>query len=155
MEIRLVVAAVWLAISFALRAFAQQQETVDPKIAEEIRALAAKYDDAFNKNDVAAVSAFITEDAIWKTPHGTLTGRQAIEKDFDNEFRRYHLNNLSTKFDQIDALGNDVEAIGTWSLAFQWNGDTKHVKGHASWVLVRDGDGWKIRADTYDESAPY
>ena len=89
--------------------------------------------------------------------HSTLgtSKREVIEKDYGKEFQQYHLNNLSTKFDQVNALRNDVEAIGTWSCTFQWNDDTKRVKGHTSWVLVRDGDAWKIRENTYDESAPY
>jgi hypothetical protein len=37
---RLVGALVGLAISFAVAAFAQRKDTVDPKIAEQIRALA-------------------------------------------------------------------------------------------------------------------
>jgi uncharacterized protein (TIGR02246 family) len=144
-----------LAISFAVPAHAQEKDTVDPQIGEQIRALATKYDEAFNQNDAAAVATFITEKAVWITPHGTFAERQGIEEDYGKEFRQYQLNNLSTKFDQVNALGNDVEAIGTWSCTFQWNDDTKHVKGHTSWVLVRDGDAWKIRENTYDESAPY
>ncbi len=156
MKMRLVVALVGLGISFAVAAFAQQKDTVDPKIAEQIRALAMRYDEAFNKNDAVAVAAFITEDAVWTTPHGTLSDRQSIQKDFeDREFRRYHCNNLSTKIDQVNARGNDVEATGTWSCTFQWNDDTKHVKGHFTWIIVREGDNWQIREDTYDESAPY
>jgi hypothetical protein len=48
-----------LAFSFAVPAFAQQQDTVDPKIAEQVRALATKYDEAFNQNDAAAIAALI------------------------------------------------------------------------------------------------
>ena len=47
MKIRLVVALVGLAIGFALPTFAQQKDTVDRQIAEQIRALAAKYDEVF------------------------------------------------------------------------------------------------------------
>jgi uncharacterized protein (TIGR02246 family) len=145
-----------LAISLALPAFAQQQDTVDPEIAEQIRALAAKYDEAFNKNDVAAVCAFITEDAVWTTPKGKYSGRQSIEADYVDHVFRYHSNNLSTKFDRIDADGNDVRATGTWSCTFQDDsGHTKHLKGQTAWVLVHEGDTWKIREDTYDSSAPY
>jgi uncharacterized protein (TIGR02246 family) len=145
-----------LAISFALPAFAQQQDTVDPQIAEEVRALARKYDEAFNQNDAAAIAALITEDAVWMTPHGTLSGRQAVQNYYaDYSFRRYHSNNVATKCDQVNKFGDDVDAIGTWSCTFQWDGDTKHVKGNFTWIIVREGDNLKIRANINDESVPY
>jgi len=90
MKIRLVVALVGLAIGFAAPTFAQQKDTVDPQIAQQIRALASKYDAAFNKNDAAALAAFYTEDGILMTPHGTFHGRQAIEKGYaDYSFRQW------------------------------------------------------------------
>ena len=38
-------------------AVAQQKETVDPQIAQQIRERGKKYDEAFNKNDAPAVAA--------------------------------------------------------------------------------------------------
>jgi type II secretory pathway pseudopilin PulG len=57
MKIRSVVALVGLAISFALPTFAQQKDTVDPKIEQQIRALAQKYDEAINKHDSVAIAS--------------------------------------------------------------------------------------------------
>ena len=57
MKNRLAVALAALAFGFVLPTFAQQKDTVDPQIAEQIRALAVKYDEAINKYDVAAVPA--------------------------------------------------------------------------------------------------
>jgi uncharacterized protein (TIGR02246 family) len=155
MKIRSLLALVGLAISFQMPAFAQQQDTVDPEIAEQVRALATKYDEACNKNDAVAVAAFITDNAIWITPHGTLSGRQAIQTDYaDRSFGRYHINNVSTKCDQVNKFGDDVDAVGTWSCTFQDDfGHSKHVKGHFTWVIVPYN--LHIRADIYDESAPY
>ena len=53
---RLVVALVGLAISFAVPAFAQQKDTADPQIDEQI---VKKFDEAFNNGDAAAVAALI------------------------------------------------------------------------------------------------
>jgi uncharacterized protein (TIGR02246 family) len=155
MKIRVLLALVGLAISFAAPAFAQQQDTVDPKIADQVRALATKYDEACNKNDAVAVAAFTTDNAIWITPHGTLSGREAIQKDYaDRSFGQYHINEVSTKCDQVNKFGNDVDAIGTWSCSFQDGfGHTKHVKGHFTWIIVPYN--LRIRADIYDESVPY
>jgi uncharacterized protein (TIGR02246 family) len=155
MKIRSLLTLVGLALSFALPAFAQQQDTVDPQLAEQVRALAAKYDEACNKNDAPAVSAFITEDAIWTTPHGEISGRQAIQKDYaERSFGHYHVNDVSTKCEQINNLGDDIEATGTWSCAFQdGHGHPGHVKGHFKWIIVREVDNLQIRADIFDESA--
>ena len=57
MKIRLVVALVGLAISFALPTFAQQTNTPDPQLRQAIVALHKKYDDAFNNGDAAAMAA--------------------------------------------------------------------------------------------------
>jgi uncharacterized protein (TIGR02246 family) len=143
-----------LAIAFAVPAFSQQKDTVDPKTAEQVRALATKYDEACNKNDAAAVAAFITENAIWTTPRGKLSGRQAIEKDYaERSFGHYHVNDVSTKCDQVNKFGDDVEALGTWSCTFQDNsGHTGHVKGHFKWIIVREVDKLQIREDIFDES---
>jgi len=101
MKIRHLIAIVGLVISFAVPAFAQQKDTVEPEIAEQIRALA-------------------------------------------------------TKFDRVEVVGDGVRAIGTWSCTFQDDsGHTKHIKGQVTWVLVHEGDTWKIREDTYDQSDPY
>ena len=149
MKIRSLLALVGQAVSLALPAFAQEQETVDPKIAEQVRALAAKYDEACNRSDAAAVAAFITEDAIWKTPHGKISGRQAIEKDYaERSFGHYHVNDVSTKCEQVNKFGDDIEASGTWSCAFQdGHGHTGHVRGHFKWIIVREVDNLQIRAD--------
>jgi hypothetical protein len=46
-------------ISLTLTSFAQQ--AVEPQTAEQIRVLATKFDQAFNKNDAVAVAALYTE----------------------------------------------------------------------------------------------
>jgi uncharacterized protein (TIGR02246 family) len=157
MKIRLVVALVGLAISSALPTFAQQKDTADPKTAEQIRALEMKYDEAFNRSESGALAALYTDDAVRVTPHGTLSGRQAIAKDYaERVFQRYQCHNYIRKGDWIIAVGNDVRANGKWSCAFHDTDDRdKHIDGHYSWVLVREGDTWKIRRDTGDEGNGY
>jgi len=58
MKIRLVVALVGLAISFALPTFAQQKDTItDPQLVEQLKAIGKKTGEVFNKNDAAALAA--------------------------------------------------------------------------------------------------
>jgi uncharacterized protein (TIGR02246 family) len=146
-----------LAISFTLSTFAQQRDSVDPKLAQQIRALEMKFDEAFNRSDSGGLGALYTDDAVRVTVHGTFHGREAIAKDYaEHDFRRYQANNYVRKGDRIVAVGNDVRVIGKWSCAFHdTDGRDKHIDGHYSWVLVREGDSWKIRRDTADEGTGY
>jgi ketosteroid isomerase-like protein len=83
MKIRLPLALVSSAISFALSAFAQQKDTVDPKIIEQLQEEDKNFEEAYNKHDAAAIAALFTEEAVLVTPHGTFTGRAAIEKKYE------------------------------------------------------------------------
>jgi hypothetical protein len=63
MKIRLLLALVGLAVSFAFPTLAQQKDTVDPQTIEQLNANIKKADEAFNSNDAAAVAALVTEGA--------------------------------------------------------------------------------------------
>jgi uncharacterized protein (TIGR02246 family) len=150
MKIRLIVALLGLAIGFTRSTFAQ--DTIDPKIAQQIRALTSNFDAAFNRNDAPAVAALFTEDAFYGTPDGSFHGRQAIEKHYArHSFQDHHANNRSATVDRVIAVGNEVRATGRWSETYQESGGgTVHADGRCSWVFVREGDTWKIRRFTYD-----
>jgi hypothetical protein len=75
MKIRLVVALVGLAISFALPTFAQLKVVVDPQIRQQIEAGQRNYDVAFNKNDGAAIAALFTQDGIETGQNGSAYGQ--------------------------------------------------------------------------------
>jgi hypothetical protein len=76
------VTLVVLAISFASPTFAQQKDTADPRVIQqrdllgvpkalaEFGELHRALDEAYNKNDAAAVAAFFTEDALLVEPDG-------------------------------------------------------------------------------------
>ena len=153
MKMRLAVALVGLAISFALPTFAQQKDTVDPKIADQINALAKKYDDADNNNDAAALAALYTQDAVEEVMDtGPVYGRQAIEKWYANEYQQWHHSNHLNTVDQysphvIGTDGNEVWRNGEWSLTIQGkSGGPIQLKGCWSTIDVREGDTWKIRS---------
>jgi hypothetical protein len=57
MKIRLVVALVGLAISFAAPTFAQQKDTVDPQVVEQLREEDKNFEEAYNKHDAAAIAS--------------------------------------------------------------------------------------------------
>ena len=64
MKIRSLRALVGLAFGFAVPAFAQQQDSVDPKIVDLIVAHQKIYDEAMNNNDAVAGTGCNRRDAI-------------------------------------------------------------------------------------------
>jgi uncharacterized protein (TIGR02246 family) len=143
MKTHMLLAFVGLAIGFVLPTFAQ--DTVDPKTAQQIRALTAKFNEAFNKHDPAAVAALYTEDAVWATYHGTFHGRQGIEGVYaDWSFKRWNKHNWVTTMTRVAPAGNAVRATGRWSCDLGGGGSDS---GLCSWVLVHEGDTWKIRRE--------
>jgi type II secretory pathway pseudopilin PulG len=90
MKIRLVVALIGLTISFAVPAFAQQKDTVDTQIIEQLAALDQEYDEAFNNGDAVAMAATFTEDAVLVNDTGPVYGREAIGKYYADLFKRVH-----------------------------------------------------------------
>lgn len=159
MKIRLLGALVGLAINFAVSTFAQEKETVDPQIAQQIRALSIKYDEAFNKNDAAALAALYTEDAVEVADTGPIYGREAIEKHFADVFKQVHVSNHLGKGDQYSphmiGPGNEIWANGEFSLTFQGkSGGPIQVKGYWSAIDTREGDTWKIRMLTWNVTPP-
>ena len=152
MKMRLLLALVGLAVSFAPPAFAQQKDTVDPETAQQVRALASNYDAAFNRQDAVTVAGLYAEDAVFNTPEGTFQGRQAIEELYAKHyFGEVHSKNVVTVVNEAIAAGNEVRVIGTWSDTFEEpSTGTIHAEGTYSWVLVHDVDTWRIRKSTYD-----
>jgi uncharacterized protein (TIGR02246 family) len=154
MKSRLVIALVGLAISFALPTFAQQ--TVDPKIEQQIRMLAMNYDAAINKHDAPAIAALYAQDAVWVTYHdGKYRGRQAIEKEYAKMyFKAWNKHAYATTVGRVAAVGHEVRANGTWSCSYsEGTGDSHPDSGRYWWVIVREGDSWKILKDTMTGTA--
>ena len=61
MKIRSAIALLGMAISFALPTFAQEQNTVDPEVRQQIEAVLRKHEEAYNEYDAAAFAAGFTQ----------------------------------------------------------------------------------------------
>jgi uncharacterized protein (TIGR02246 family) len=146
-----------LVISFAASSFGQQNDAIDPQIAQQIGALTLKYEEALNAHDAPAAAALFTEDAVWTTPQGTFYGRRAIERRLATyHFRRWHITNEVITVDRVISVGDQVRAIGTWSNTVQEpDGSTEDFNGHFTSDLVIEGGTWKIRLNSYDQSRSY
>ena len=156
MKIRLLLTLAGLAISFALPTFAQQTNTPDPQLREQFLALAKKFDDAWNNNDAAALAALFTEDAVLVTDTGPIYGREAIEKYYADLFQQVHFSNHLGTVDQysphiIGTAGNEIWATGEWSPTVQGqNFGPVEQRAIGQMILVREGDAWKIRMQTWN-----
>jgi uncharacterized protein (TIGR02246 family) len=143
-----------LAVSFALPTFAQLKDTVDPEIAQQIGALVAKFDEAFNRNDASGVAAFYTENGVNILPWGgAFHGRPAIEKGFAGVFRSWRPSNQISRLDRLKVVGNEVRPSGRWSHTTYPTGSAPNSReGSFTWIMVREGDTWKIRRSTFTDT---
>jgi uncharacterized protein (TIGR02246 family) len=163
MNIRLTLALVGLAISFAVPIFAQQKDSVDPRIAQqhdllgdakalgEFGALGMKEDEAFNNNDASAVAALFTEDGVLVAPDGMFYGRQAIEKRYAKTFQRWPITTFRGQRCQLNAIDNAAWSAGEWWSTLESQTGPKFEGGYWSAIYVREGDAWKIRLLTLSE----
>jgi uncharacterized protein (TIGR02246 family) len=152
MNIRLVAALIGLAISFAFPIYAQERNTVDPEVRQQIEAVGMQFIEAYNKHDAAAVAALYTHDAVRvDNPPGMgrgalIVGRKAVEKLFETDFTgSWSSSPRVGKLVQMYAFEDSIASISEWSRA-QYN-------GHSVQIFVRDPDTWKIRME-YNSVAP-
>ncbi len=141
MKIRSVLALVGLAIGFAVPTFAQEQNTVDPEVRQQIEAVLMKLGEAYNKHDLAAITALYTQNAVqvwdWENV-GPFYGQQAIEKNYTAHFdyTAHSSPGFVDKLVQVSAIGNKISAISEYSVG--------PYKGYNARIYVRDADTWKI-----------
>jgi uncharacterized protein (TIGR02246 family) len=152
------VGLIGLAFNFALPTFAQQKDLADPETTQKILALTKEYGEAFNNNDRATIAALYTRDAVLVTTVGPIIGRQAIQKYYTELYQWWHPKNLIIKVDGdaphlIGTAGNELWATGEWIDTGQGkNGEPLPIKGHWAHIYVREGDGWKIRVDVWNQT---
>jgi uncharacterized protein (TIGR02246 family) len=143
MKMRSLLALAGLVFGFTWLGVGQEQNTVDPEVRQEIEAVLTKYENAFNKNDAAAIAALYTTDAT-EVFHqkdqggGSASGREAIEQRYATHFASSPAK-LSFRLVQVYAIGDDVCAVSEFTPQF------RSGKGHHAKILVREADAWKIR----------
>jgi uncharacterized protein (TIGR02246 family) len=150
MKMRLLLTLAWLAIGFAVPVLAFNFSG-DVKALGEFNALGMKYDEAYNKNDAAALAALFAEDAVVVTDTGPIYGREAIENMYAGEFQKCHNINHIGQADQLNAIGNEPWSVGEWWNTLESQTGPVFVRGYWSAIYVREGDAWKIRMLTLTE----
>ena len=151
MKIRSLLALVGLAIGFALPTYAQQNAPADPPIVQqrdllgvaeaigEFGDLHRKLDEAYDKNDAAAVAALFTEKGLFVAPDGMFSGRQDIETRHADTFQRSPIIdfNCSRERRHLDAIDNAVWSAGQWASTSQ--SPTGPVFAWGSWTAIYVG----------------
>jgi uncharacterized protein (TIGR02246 family) len=141
------ISLVGLTISFALPAFAQTKETIDPQTKAQLDGLTQKFETAIEGNDPAQMANVFAKDAIYVTNKGPLNGQEEIQNYFADLFKNVHVSDHWASVDtaSLQVLGPDkVLRNGEWCTTVQLpNGKTAAQEGFWSAVEVREGDTWK------------
>ena len=156
MKTHVLLALVGLATGFVVPAFTQEKEEANPfpfgaiqakpEIVQQLEAINEKWDEAFNKHDAAAVGALYNANAVQVTPVGVFSGREAIEKYVTDLFQRFSPSDRFTKISYVYAFGDDLCAIGGWTLIINGPHPPPHpAGGYLLNLYTRVVDTWKIR----------
>jgi uncharacterized protein (TIGR02246 family) len=165
MKIRSLLALAGLAIGLALPVVGQQKDTADRRLVQqrdllgsrsslaEFGELSQKLDEAYNKNDAAAVAALFTQDALLVTPDGMFNGRQDIEKRYEDMFQRWPIIDFNGRRERrhLNAIDNAVWSAGQWASTSQSQTGPVFAWGCWTAIYVREGDAWKFRMLTLSE----
>jgi hypothetical protein len=92
------------------------------------------------------VAAFYTANAILSSPLGVASGRPAIEEYYTDVFQRFSPSDRFTKISYVYAFGDDLCAIGGWTLIINGPHPPPHpAGGYLLNLYTRVVDTWKIR----------
>ena len=123
-----------------------------PQALDEFGDINRALDDAYNRNDAAAAAALFTEDAVLLAPDGMFSGRQQIEERYAHAFQHSPNVDFNCSRDRfyLNAIDNAVWTAGQYrgqaGPVFEW--------GYWSAIYVREGDAWKIRVWTINQTPP-
>lgn len=152
---RLILALAGLTICSVMPALALTGDLAgDSNALDRLNVLSMKFEDAYEKRDAAAIGALFAEDAVCLTPEGLFCGRKAIEKACADDFRRWLTASQIHEADQLNAVGSGAWSIGQWWRTLQAPEGLKFARGYWSALFVLEGDGWKIRMMTFNETSP-
>jgi hypothetical protein len=171
MKLRVLLAFAGLAIGFALPTFAQQKEpSLSEQDRQQIEALGKKNDEAWSKSDAAALATLFSEDALLVGPGSMISGREAIQKRYEDFFKNLagltlpksmfesgaslapgHLTNVSKIVELHPIDNNTAWAVGQWTQTGPGpNNTVKELHGNWATLNERIGDTWKWRLQIYN-----
>lgn len=109
----------------------------------------SEFAEAYNRKDVAAMTAYFSENGVRITPTGIFLGRDAIGREMQRVIEM-GLHDYSVRRTVSRLEGNMVFNAGEWQAKL---GD-QPIRGYYSALLVREGAGVKIFEETVNVAAP-
>jgi uncharacterized protein (TIGR02246 family) len=109
-----------------------------------VRKTAEAFAAAFNKGDAKAVAALCTKDCEYDGPDGDpLRGREAIEKTYDEFFKKNPKASVEVVIESIRLLGRHT-ALEEGELKLRLPGDKEPGISRYSVLHIREDDGWRM-----------
>ena len=152
MKLHVLLALAGLTTGLTLPALAQQEE---PPLAEQdyqkLVELGKKNDEAWSKRDATGLASVYTKDALFVTPSGILSSRDAIEQRYEDDFKDSQVKGVRvttvSRAVEAHAVGNNMAwAVGEWTQTFTGPANlVKEVHGNSVVLAQRDGGAWKWR----------
>ena len=139
--------AAFILFGVATPTFAQQTE---PSVGgEPYQKVQSEFAEAYNRKDVAAMTAFFSENGVRITPSGIFKGRDAIRREMQRVVE-LGLHDYKARRTVSHLEGNMVFNAGEWRAKL---GD-QQLHGYYSALLVREGDQVKIFEETVNVAPP-
>jgi uncharacterized protein (TIGR02246 family) len=151
-----------LAACLVLCACAAQQSStsVSPRTADAVRGQIeqsnARFTEAFNRGDAAALAAMYDTGAVVLAPNApVMRGRQNIEALWAGA-RQQGFKTLSLAVNSVEVIGNHAIELGDYTLVIQPPGQAEMTdRGKYMVVWKRQPDGsWKLYRDMFNTSMP-
>jgi uncharacterized protein (TIGR02246 family) len=117
-----------------------------------IRGLAKRWEEAWNSHDMVAMATLLTDDADFVNVGGIhWKGREQIEREHAKRHQMQFKESVwTTREVQVQFLRPDLALV---HIAWGMHGDRdpdgtprKPRQGVFTWVMLKDRDGWRIRA---------
>jgi uncharacterized protein (TIGR02246 family) len=151
-----VVACLWVYGCAAQQSQASGASRGQEAVRAQIEQGTARFADAFNRGDIAAVAAMYDTGAVVLAPNApVMRGRQNIEALW-NGARQQGFRTLNLAVNSVEAAGNHAIELGSYTLVIQPSGQAE-VTDRGKYMVVwrRQADGsWKLYRDMFNTSMP-
>lgn len=116
-----------------------------------IEATNARFMEAINSGDIAAVAALYTQDGVLCAPNAPMVrGRAGIQSMFEGMVQAIGVPKLQLDTLQVEERGDAAWEIGAYTMTAGGQTD----KGKYVVVWKREGSDWKLAVDIWNTDSP-